>query len=159
MPLLATPHIAGYAVEAKRRGAAVIYEQTCRALGLEPMDTQPLLMRGFEPPEGVRVEFNPTGPSELAADGAVRALLGAIHDVSATSDELKATVGRKQRGALFDAMRKNYERDCGRRELASYTVGFDESVAAGLRSAVVRRADGFGMAVADAAPHYVLAAV
>lgn len=154
---IVTPHVAGYAVEAKRRGATVIYEGTCRVLGLEPMDTAPLLLRGFRPPAGARIEFTIGDGGDAAADRAVRGLLGAIHDIGATSRELKATLGREDRGGMFDAMRRNYERDYARHELALYQVGFYDSVDDGLRAAILRRLAGFGMCAAER-PHYVLAA-
>lgn len=154
---LATPHIAGYAVEAKRRGAIVIYEAMCREFGVEPQDTASLLTGGFRPQVGERVSFSARGPSPEAADAAVRALLRRTYDVEATSRELKATLGAPERGKLFDAMRKNYERTYGRHELSVYTVGFDESVATGLREAITQRLSGFGTRVADQGAHYVLA--
>jgi erythronate-4-phosphate dehydrogenase len=158
LPVLATPHIAGYAVEAKRRGAAVVYEQMCRMLGREPMDTTPLLMRGFAPPEGVPVEFQAGAGDEAAADGAARALMGTIHDIRATSDELRSTLRCANRADAFDAMRKNYERDYGRRELASYRIAFEDSVSTELRGSIERRLRGFGMYVTNERPHYVLGA-
>ena len=158
LPVLSTPHIAGYAIEAKRRGAVVIYEGICRALGIEPRDTGALLMRGFRPPSAVRVEFGRRASSAATADAAVRSLMARIHDIGATSDELKATLSSDRPGELFDAMRRNYERDHGRHELALYRVGFDDSVGSGLRAEIGRRAAGFGIQVADRDPHYVLSA-
>jgi hypothetical protein len=53
-------------------------------------------------------------------------------------------------------MRKSYERDYGRRELAVYRVGFDGSVSPGLREQIERRLAGFGIRVTDTCPHFVL---
>lgn len=162
LPVVATPHIAGYAVEAKRRGATAIYEQVCRVLGVEPQDTRSLLLRGFGPPKGVRVAFRAHGEGASGAhdamdsDGAVRCLMASIHDISATSRELKETLRSGRLGELFDRMRRDYERDYARHELAFYRVGFDESVQPGLRAAVARKLDGFGIEVTDREPHYVL---
>ena len=153
---LATPHVAGYAIEAKRRGAVVVYDALCRAFGIEPQDTTPLLMKGFEPPVGERVSFGRAGTVSEAADAAVRALFGRIYDVGATSRELKATAASPQRGALFDAMRKNYDRDYARHELSAYTVGFGGGVAGDLRKAVAQRLGGFGVRVVEQGAHYVL---
>ena len=159
LPALATPHVAGYAVEAKRRGAIVIYEQLCRLFGREPVPTEPLLMRGFDPPSGVRVPFACRRQDAADADAAVRALLAATYDIEATSRELKATLGAEGRGALFDAMRKNYERDYARRELASYTVRFDRGVPGNLRAAIEVRLAGFGTRVEGGRDaHFLLAA-
>ncbi len=158
LPDLVTPHIAGYAVEAKKRGAAVIYQSICRLLGVPARDTLPLLMGGFAPQKGVAVPFEAADDAEAGADRAVRALLGSIYDIEATSRELKSTVGSARRGELFDAMRKNYVRDYGRRELASYSVACGESVPARLRFGIEARLRGFGVAVGSD-PHFILKAV
>lgn len=155
---IATPHIAGYAVEAKRRGAAAIYEQLCRTLGIEPQDTRPLLLRGFAPPQGVEVTFRARAARAVAADNGVRALLAVIHDIGAVSRELKATLASERRGELFDRMRRDYEQRYARHELACYRVGFDSSVAPWLRSECARRLSGFGIEVSNDRPHYVLKA-
>ena len=154
---LATPHIAGYAIEAKRRGAVVVYEAMCRAFGIEPQDARPLLMRGFSPPDAEQVAFDAGGEVADAADAAVRALFGRIYDVSATSEELKATLDAPERGALFDAMRKNYERTYARHELSAYAVGFGDSVGEELRRAIRQRLSGFGTRVVERGANYVLA--
>ncbi len=156
LPEIATPHIAGYAAEAKRRGAIVIYERTCEALGVEPMDTAPLLSGEFDPPVGVRVRFEAGGAPEPAAERAVRGLLAEVYDVTATSRELKGTLGSRRRGELFDAMRRNYARDYGRHELAMYRVGVAGQPSEALRRAVARRLEGFGTALTDGKAHYVL---
>jgi erythronate-4-phosphate dehydrogenase len=158
LPQLATPHIAGYAVEAKRRGAVVIYEQTCRALGLPPVDTEGLLRQGFAPPRQQTVSFDAEGPATASADRACRVLLRAIHDIEATSRELKSTLDSPRRGELFDRMRKDYESHYGRHELACYAVGFAPSVSGDQRREIARRVAGFGMTVTDVEPNFVLTA-
>jgi len=156
LPEVATPHIAGYAIEAKRRGAVVIYEAMCHTFGVEPMDTQPLLMRGLDPPEALRVSFPAGYSDELDADAAVRCLMSRIYDVDATSRELKATLGCPDRGTRFDSMRKDYERDYARHELAAYTVGFSANVAPQLRGEVERRLQGFGVRTAGEDANFIL---
>ena len=157
LPAIATPHIAGYAVEAKRRGAVVIYEAMCRAFGRKPRDTTELLMQGFSPPAEQTVEFASRGGAEIDADQAVSCFLAATYDIDATSAELKATLGRDSRGELFDRMRKNYEHDYGRHELAAYRVGFHSSVPSDVRERVRRRLAGFGTQTVEQDAHYVLA--
>ncbi len=154
---LATPHVAGYAVEGKRRGAVVIHQGICRAFGVEPRPSAELLLAGFEAPRRQAVEFAMAPDDALAADNALRALFAATHDIAAVSSELKATIGADQRGALFDRMRRDYERDYARHELAVYRVGIAASVGAGLRREIARRLKGFGVTVSDESPHYVLA--
>jgi hypothetical protein len=53
-------------------------------------------------------------------------------------------------------MRKDYERDCGRRELASYNVSFGGAMDPDLRPAIEGRLAGFGIQVTERDPHYVL---
>jgi len=155
---IVTPHVAGYAVEAKRRGAVAIYEQMCRLFGREPIATEPLLMRGFDPPRGERVEFACTGRTALDADAAVRAVLARVHDVEAVSSDLKATVGAERRGELFDRMRKEYSHRYGRHEVASYRVETDAAMPAPLREAIGQRLAAFGAAVGGGGAHFLLAA-
>jgi erythronate-4-phosphate dehydrogenase len=157
LPELATPHVAGYAIEGKRRGAIVIYQGICRVFDVEPRPTDELLLAGFDPPDGEVVEFALAPDDALAADNALRALLAATHGIGALSTELKATLGEDERGTLFDRMRRDYERDYGRHELAVYRVGLAASVGHGLRREVARRLHGFGVTVTDESPHYVLA--
>ncbi len=152
LPALATPHVAGYAIEGRRRGAAVIYEGTCRALDVTPVDTSEIMMRGFEPPQGRRVKFDGSGGKAVAADRAVRALLRATYDIEATSDELKDTLDQPERGTLFDRMRREHRRH----ELAVYRVGFDESVPEPLRRGIAQRLEEFGVTMVQQEAHYVL---
>jgi len=155
LSLLATPHIAGYAVEAKRRGAVVVYEGICRALGREPMPTEGLVRGHFAHEQEVEVFFEAAGPTDLCADNAVRALLQATYDIEATSRALKATVGRPDRGALFDRQRKEYSR-AGRHELSAYRVMLNGAIPSELAHKIAARLSGFGVRLSDEAPHFIL---
>jgi hypothetical protein len=86
----------------------------------------------------------------------MRALFRAVHDVGAASRELKATLGREGRGGAFDRMRKNYERDHERHELAWYRIGFDAGIEPPLRGLIARRLAAFGCRLGDAGANYVL---
>jgi erythronate-4-phosphate dehydrogenase len=158
LPLLVTPHIAGYATEAKRRGAVVVYDAMCRAFGVEPEPSRELLMGGFSPPRGAVIRFGAGGGTDLAADRAVRELMRATCDITATSRELKATLDAPERGAAFDRMRKRYHIDYGRHELSAYRVAIGEGAPADLSDAISRRLEGFGVEVSSGAPHYILQA-
>jgi len=151
LPRLVTPHIAGYAIEAKRRGAVMIYEAICDVFGIDPMDTAPLLMRGFDPPHGQCLSFEVTGNAERDADEAARVFLAATHDIQATSNELKASIGGGNRGVLFGAMRKNYARDCGRHEAACFAVELATDL-----PGIERRLAGFGTRVVARDGHFKL---
>lgn len=156
LPLIATPHVAGYASEGKTRGAVMVYEGICEALGVEPMDTGPLVRRSHPAPQAREVRFEPADSLDLSAERAVRALMNATYDISATSARLKATLGNNNRGELFDRLRKDYALNDRRHELAVYGVELDDSIDTPLAAAIGRRLEGFGMNLAPAIPHYIL---
>lgn len=177
---IATPHIAGYSIEGKRRGTIVIYRDICRALGLpERADAIGLMSKGLSAPRGVELPFPLCSDEGLTAEYALRALAAATHDIGACSEELKATLGKPDRGRLFDAMRRNYDRQYGRRDLSSYSVGIripptrraaglpdtlcdpasNAEAPPALRRAIERCLDGFGVAVlrpGGGEPNFVL---
>ncbi len=157
LALLATPHVAGYAVEGKRRGAIVIYKQTCRALGVEPMDTSGMLSGEWDAPREEKVTFQAGGDVDAAADRAVQALFKAAYDIEATSRELKDSLRSPRRGEEFDRMRRDYNRRSARHELAVYSVRLGRALPEGVRAAITRRLEGFGMSLTDREAHYVLA--
>lgn len=155
LPALATPHIAGYAVEAKRRGAAVIYRATCEALGVEPGPVDELLSGDFRPPSGEEVTFEPAADPDLAADNAVRALLRHIHDITEVSDRLRATLGREDRGEQFDRLRREYGLGA-RHELSAYSVGLSRRLEPAVRRGIRRRLAGFGIGIVPDEAHYLV---
>ena len=155
LPLIATPHIAGYAEEGKRRGSIVIYEGIVKALGLEAPDAWHLLLKGFSPGVGTEVSFEPSGSVDLSADIAVRTLLARIHDITAASDALRATLSSPERGALFDKLRKEYA-EGARHELSAYRVKLADGMSPPLAEAIAARLRPFGTRITDAEPHYVL---
>mgnify|MGYP006287088533 CR=1 FL=1 len=155
LPPLATPHIAGYAMEAKRRGAAVIYRATCQALGVKTGPVEELLSGDFSPPSQELVEFDPSGGLDLAADNAVRELFARIHDITEISDSLKSTLDCDDRGAAFDQLRKEYGQGA-RHELSAYRVGLSDEMDSELREGIQRRLTGFDMEVVKEGANYVL---
>ena len=155
LPAISTPHIAGYAVEAKRRGAAVIYRATCQALGVKTGPVEEFLSGDFSPPSGEVVEFDGSGAPDPAADSAVRELFARIHDITEVSDSLKSTVGRDDRGAVFDRLRKEYGQGA-RHELSAYRVGLSDEMDSELREGIECRLAGFGVDVVEEDAHYIL---
>jgi erythronate-4-phosphate dehydrogenase len=154
---ITTPHVAGYAAEARRRGAIVVYRETCRTLGVRPAGTDHLLTAGLEAPEGCLVQFGADDDLCRSADAAVRALLGAVHDIGLVSQELKGSLASPDRGALFDQLRKQYGQTHARRELAGYGVALSGALRRDLREAIARRLKGFGVEIRRRGANYVLA--
>jgi len=158
LPELSTPHVAGYAVEGKLRGAIMVYEAVCEIRGVAPGDTSKFAEA--EGPRGFlgRVAFKAGGPTALAADNALRALMKRSYDIKATSESLKATLGAhqdKDRGELFDALRRQYA-EGGRHELAAYRVELDDGLRKPLVGEIGRRLSGFGIVVTSLDPHFIL---
>ena len=100
---VATPHIAGYSLEGKLRGTAMIHAALCRHLG-EPSDRA---MDALLPPDEPLVLDEPEdgGPCQVLS----RALLAA-YDPGRDSAALKATLtgDAQERALAFDYLRKNY---------------------------------------------------
>ena len=152
---LATPHVAGYAIEGKRRGAAMIYEGICNALQIPPtVDTEELMRKGLTAPAERLLRFRLCEDTEASAEMAVRVFAEETHDIAACSDELKTTLGQTDRGRLFDGMRKDYEKVYGRRELASFSVGIRAE--GELREMITKRLAGFGVKTAAGQPSFWL---
>jgi len=158
LPLLSTPHVAGYAVEGKLRGAIMIYERVCRALGIQPDDTRPLVQS--ELPEGSRsaVSFDAAAPVAVAADNAVRALMKTTYDISGTSAALKATLSGDaacERGRAFDELRREYARGA-RHEMSVWRVKLGDGIKDPLADEIAQRLAGFGTELSEHDPHYIL---
>lgn len=148
---LVTPHIAGYAVEGKRRGAIMLYERMCHLLGVaQRVDTSQLLHKGLQGPHEQEVPFRCREDLELTAEEALRALLEKTHDIERWSRRLKSSASRPGRAVLFDQMRREYFR----RELGSFSVGIRAEKA--LAEAIEQRLEGFGIELTNHRPCFWL---
>ncbi|MCF7981972.1 MAG: 4-phosphoerythronate dehydrogenase PdxB [Pseudomonadales bacterium] len=111
---LATPHIAGYSLEGKLRGTAMIYQSVCDFFGCEQL---PSLEKLWPAEKEVRLE-NLVGESW---EKQVYQVLLQCYDIRQDSAALKAlkTSNKKDIGTGFDHLRKTYPM---RRELKKIKI-------------------------------------
>lgn len=113
-----TPHVAGYSVEGKWRGTAMIYEAACRRLGITPQTN----LAAIRAARGDR-------PEALRWAGSLAATLAAVCDIAGDDTRLRAVVSddRVATAAAFDRLRREYRE---RREFSHYRlVGLPPAVA------------------------------
>jgi erythronate-4-phosphate dehydrogenase len=101
---VATPHIAGYSLEGKLNGTAMVYDAVCRWLGVQPvwrLDT------ALPPPDVPHVSASASGREEtdVLAD-----IVTAVYPLDRDVAALRASVGvdAAARGRAFDDLRKTY---------------------------------------------------
>jgi erythronate-4-phosphate dehydrogenase len=110
---IGTPHIAGYSLEGKLNGTAIIYRAACEFLGAEPgWDARTALppreaglpIPGFAQGETVHARLDRRGVAALA--DTVAAACPVLRD----DEALRKTVGMSadERGRVFDELRKTY---------------------------------------------------
>jgi erythronate-4-phosphate dehydrogenase len=101
---IATPHIAGYSLEGKLNGTAMVYDAACRFLGRAPAWNAEA---AAPPPTVPRVDLEATGvDDEAVLASAVHAVYPVLRD-----DErlrLSAALPDAERGRAFDEQRKTY---------------------------------------------------
>lgn len=105
-----TPHVAGYSLDGKWRGTAMLYTAACRALGIAPTITL----------DAIRMQRGDR-PQELVWAGSLARTLAAVCDVPGDDVRLRAVVSddRVATAHAFDRLRREY---CERREFAQYRV-------------------------------------
>ncbi|MFP5441269.1 MAG: 4-phosphoerythronate dehydrogenase [Gammaproteobacteria bacterium] len=105
-----TPHVAGYSVEGKWRGTAMIYEAACRRLGITPRTN----LAAVRAARGDR-------PESLRWVGSLAATLAAACDVPGDDGRLRAVVSedRAATASAFDRLRREYRE---RREFSHYRL-------------------------------------
>ena len=123
---LGTPHIAGYSLEGKLRGTAMIHEALCHCLGLGPRKSlDPVLP---EPP--------PVDPGPPEPENRLESWILAAYDPSEDAARFHASLTGDgcERAQTFDQLRRDYpvRYEFSRRRLAS---SVDSRVAAQLRAA------------------------
>ncbi|MEF8788207.1 MAG: NAD(P)-dependent oxidoreductase, partial [Planctomycetota bacterium] len=152
---LATPHIAGYAIEGRRRATTMVYHAICDHIGAEPADTEPMLSGEFSPPQEREVTFQATGEPRLDADNALRALLRETYDIERVTREFRETLDEPDRGEAFDRLR-NLEGSGRRHELRSYRAAAAPGAAPQLRRELRGRLRGLRMPLDPDTPDYIL---
>ena len=119
---IATPHIAGYSLEGKLRGTAMIHEALCGAMALHSNRSMDELL----PPN---VVLEPGHSGESTPYGLLNRALLTAYDPASDSSALKATLQQvaADRSAAFDGLRKHYP---VRREFGCQVpVGVDDPAA------------------------------
>lgn len=107
---LGSPHIAGYSVEGKWRGTAMVYEAACRALGIPPSTT----LAAIRAAKGEE-------PRRLPAAGSLAEILTVCCDLPGDDARLRAIVTGDPvaTAKAFDALRSGYGE---RREFSAWQV-------------------------------------
>jgi erythronate-4-phosphate dehydrogenase len=110
---IGTPHVAGYSLEGKLNGTAMVYRAACAFLGVEPAwDPESavpprgpgLPIAGFGEGEAAFARLDRGGVAELAG------LVAAAYPILRDDEALRKTVGMSaaERGKAFDLLRKTY---------------------------------------------------
>jgi erythronate-4-phosphate dehydrogenase len=100
---IATPHIAGYSLDGKANGAAMLYERLCRFLDINPnIQIQNLL------PPPIAPEL--TLDSEQTDQQILTRAMTTIYDILRDDRDLRRIANQPpdQRGKFFDRLRKDY---------------------------------------------------
>ncbi|MFZ5723243.1 MAG: 4-phosphoerythronate dehydrogenase [Pseudomonadota bacterium] len=107
---LGTPHVAGYSLEGKWRGTAMLYRAACRTLGIAPRVDL----------EAIRRARGDT-PAVLPWAGTLAETLAGVCDVPGDDRRLRAvvTADAAATAAAFDRLRRDYPE---RREFAHYRL-------------------------------------
>jgi len=116
---LATPHIAGYSLDGKANGTAMLYERLCDYLGIVPE----VQIRKFLPPPVVpEIALDSDQPDQQVL---TQAMTG-IYDILRDDQDLRQIIQQppEQRGNFFDQLRKHYPI---RREAANTRVTLNPS--------------------------------
>ncbi|MGF1643083.1 MAG: 4-phosphoerythronate dehydrogenase PdxB [Thiotrichales bacterium] len=127
---LATPHIAGYSLDGRVRGTAMIHRALCDWLGVQPDWTATQVLP--ELADATIDLTNPRAPGMNAIDFAVRR----VYDIGRDDRALRAiaSLPESARGPEFDRQRKEYP---VRREFGAYRVRLDPNDSA-LRARLLR---------------------
>jgi len=114
---LATPHIAGYAFDAKVRGTRMLYQALCRHLDVEPL-SRPVGDALDEPPYAF--QCIPPDP-RLPKTNWLHRLVRQAYDIEADDARTREllNVARSERGHEFRRLRQTYRR---RRELQKFVL-------------------------------------
>ena len=110
---IGTPHIAGYSLEGKLNGTAIIYRAACAFLGVEPAWSAEAAV----PPRPAGLPLQGFGDADTSLVQLDRESLAALADTVTAScailrddEALRKTVGMSaaERGKAFDLLRKTY---------------------------------------------------
>jgi erythronate-4-phosphate dehydrogenase len=117
---VATPHIAGYALDGKVRGTAMLYEALCDHLGVDPTWSPEAVLRPERPDA---LHGHPPDP-QLPPTDYLDQLARQAYDLRADDARMRALLDRPpaDRGAYFSRLRATYP---VRREMQRFSVPRD----------------------------------
>ncbi len=117
---LATPHIAGYSLDAKVNGTAAVYREVCAFLGVEPSWDPAGKMPPAEVPD---IGIECSGRSE---EDIIREAVSSVYDIHRDDSALRKIqdVPAGERGSYFEKLRREYRH---RREFFNTTVNLRHS--------------------------------
>ncbi|MEI6668692.1 MAG: 4-phosphoerythronate dehydrogenase [Acidobacteriota bacterium] len=119
---IATPHIAGYSLEGKVNGTAMVYDAACRFLDVAPAWNAAAAM----PPTSPRLSISAAGRDE---EDVLSEVVSAVYPIARDDEALRRTVGMDsaERGRVFDQLRRSYP---VRREFRQTTIALTGGSAA-----------------------------
>ncbi len=113
---IATPHIAGHSLQAKSRGAGMVYQAFLRYFCAEQCATQPATLVAAA---------SPTPVLKLTANSVLNDIVLAAYDVRDDTQPLVALAGNSEIGREFERLRKQYR---VRHEFSAYRVASEENL-------------------------------
>ena len=119
---IATPHVAGYSVEAKRRGAAMVYGAAGRWMGAgidTDIENDVRRFLAADAPEVVRRVGRPTQAGKSSSMGGLPEVLSRSFDVAAIDGAFRSALISGGSGEAFDALRASIST---RREFGAFEV-------------------------------------
>jgi len=120
---IGTPHIAGYTLEGKVNGTAMVYDAACRFLGVEPSWNA---ATAAPPPPVPQLTIAAAERDEVDV---LADVVTAVYPIARDCDALRRTAGMTpvERGQVFDDLRRTYPT---RREFRQTTVAVSGASAA-----------------------------
>jgi len=112
---LATPHIAGYSLDAKVNGTTAVYREVCAFLGIEPSWDPARKMPTAEVPD-IGIECYDRSEEDI-----IREAVSSIYDIQRDNSALRKIqdLPAGERGSYFEKLRREYRQ---RREFFNTTV-------------------------------------
>ena len=101
---IGTPHIAGYSLEGKLNGTAMVYNAACRFLGVEPTWSAEAAAPSPSVPQ-ITMAVSERGDEDALAD-----IVTAVYPIARDDEALRrtATMTAVERGVAFDDLRRTY---------------------------------------------------
>ncbi len=126
---IGTPHIAGYSLEGKVNGTAMVYDAACRFLGVEPTWNA---AAAVPPPPVPRLTIAGAGRDEVEV---LADVVTAVYPIARDHEALRRTAQMTpvERGLVFDDLRRTYPTRREFRQTAVEVTGGSSAIATTLR--------------------------